>query len=55
MEVDDAIVGLGLFVDAYPPKLSHGICARCLAEFTAALDSLDDDATVLQPDVSISL
>ena len=54
MEVDDAIGSLGLFVDGYPPSLSHGICERCLAEFTAALD-LADAETVVRPAVSITL
>lgn len=38
-----------------PPTLSHGICERCLEQFTAALDLADSDVTMVRPDVSISL
>lgn len=55
MEVDDAIGSLGLFVGGSPPSLSHGICERCLTEFTTALDVADSAVAVVRPAVSISL
>jgi hypothetical protein len=38
LEVEDAVTGLGLFVDQLPPDLTHGICPDCRRVLEARIE-----------------